>query len=59
MKGDLFDAERYVQVTYGNLRDKKNGTDQESEVVALGAYNLASLIEQLDGGLIKAEELAR
>jgi hypothetical protein len=23
-KGDLFDAERYAQVTYGNLRDKKN-----------------------------------
>jgi hypothetical protein len=30
-KGDLFDAERYVQVTYGNLRDKKNGIDQDSE----------------------------
>jgi hypothetical protein len=26
-KGDYYDAERYAQVTYGNLRDKKNGID--------------------------------
>jgi hypothetical protein len=58
-KGDLFDAERYAQVTYGNLRDKKNGIDQESEAVAEGAYNLANVIFQQDGDLIKAEELAR
>jgi hypothetical protein len=58
-KGDLFDAERYAQVTYGNLRDKKNGIDQESEAVATGAYNLADVIYQQDGDLIKAEEFVR
>jgi hypothetical protein len=45
-KGDLFDAKRYAQVTYSNLRDKKNGFDQESEAVATGAYNLAEVINQ-------------
>jgi tetratricopeptide (TPR) repeat protein len=59
VKGDLFDAERYAQVTYGNLRDKKNGMDQESEVVARGAYNLADVIFRQNGDLIIAEELAR
>jgi tetratricopeptide (TPR) repeat protein len=58
-KGDLFDGERYAQVTYGNLRDKKNGIDQESEAVATGAFNLADVIYKQDGDLIKAEELAR
>jgi tetratricopeptide (TPR) repeat protein len=58
-KGDLFDAERYAQVTYGNLRDKKNGIDQESEAVAEGAYNLADVIDKQKGDLIKAEMLAR
>jgi tetratricopeptide (TPR) repeat protein len=58
-KGDLFDAERYAQVTYGNLRDKKNGIDQESRAVADGAYNLADVIYRQDGDLMKAEELAR
>jgi flagellar hook assembly protein FlgD len=59
VKGDLFDAERYAQVTYGNLRDKKNGRDQESEEMATGAYNLADVIYRQKGDLIKAEELAR
>jgi hypothetical protein len=58
-KGDLFDAERYAQVTYGNLRDKKNGIDQESEAVATGAYNLADVIYKQKEDLMKAEELAR
>jgi tetratricopeptide (TPR) repeat protein len=58
-KGDLYDAERYAQVTYGNLRDKKNGINQESEAVAKGAYNLADVIFKQGGDLIKAEELAR
>jgi hypothetical protein len=58
-KGNLFDAERYAQVTYGNLRDKKNGIDQESEAVAEGAHNLANVIYRQDGDLKKAEELAR
>jgi hypothetical protein len=59
LKGDLFDAERYAQVTYGNLPDKKNGIDQESEAVATGAYNLAEVIYRQNGDLIKAVELAR
>jgi tetratricopeptide (TPR) repeat protein len=59
VKGDLFDAERYAQVTYGNLRDKKNGIDQDSELVAKGAYNLAYVILEQNGDLMKAEELAR
>jgi hypothetical protein len=58
-KSDLFDAERYAQVTYGNLRDKKNGTDQESEAVAEGAYDLADVIYWRKGDWKKAEELAR
>jgi hypothetical protein len=58
-KGGLFNAERYAQVSYGNLRDKKNGIDQESEAVALGAYNLADMIYRQKGDWIKAEELAR
>jgi hypothetical protein len=58
-KGDYYDAERYAQVTYGNLRDKKNGIDQESEAVAEGAYNLANVIYRQKEDLIKAEELAR
>jgi hypothetical protein len=59
MKGDLYDAERYAQVTYGNLRDKKNGIDQNSKVVAQGALNLANVILRQKGDLTKAEELAR
>jgi hypothetical protein len=58
-KGDLFDAERYAQVTYGNLRDKKNGIDQESEAVAEGAYDLADVTYGQNGDLMKAEEHAR
>jgi hypothetical protein len=58
-KGDLFDAERYAQVTYGNLRDIKNEINQESDEVAVGAYNLADVIFKQNGDSIKAEELAR
>jgi hypothetical protein len=61
-KGEIFDAKRYAQVTYGNLRDKKNGTDQESEQIAKGAYNLADAFYQQKGDsstLLQAEELAR
>jgi hypothetical protein len=58
LKGDLYDAVRYAQVTYGNLRDKKNGIDQEIEEVAIGAFYLANVIYKQEGDLIKAEELA-
>jgi hypothetical protein len=59
MKGNLVDAERYAEVTYANLRDHKNGMDQESEDVAMGAYNLANVIFRQNGDLVKAERLAR
>jgi hypothetical protein len=58
-KGDFYNAERYAEVTYSNLRDKKNGMDQESEAVANGAFNLANIILRQKVDLIKAEELAR
>jgi tetratricopeptide (TPR) repeat protein len=59
-KGDLFNAERFAEQTYANLRDVKNGMDQEGEEIAEGAYNLAGvLLRQDDGDLIKAEKLAR
>eukprot|EP00596_Hydrurales_sp_CCMP1899_P005726 CAMPEP_0119052570 /NCGR_PEP_ID=MMETSP1177-20130426/73828_1 /TAXON_ID=2985 /ORGANISM="Ochromonas sp, Strain CCMP1899" /LENGTH=425 /DNA_ID=CAMNT_0007032189 /DNA_START=251 /DNA_END=1528 /DNA_ORIENTATION=- len=61
-KGDLLslsDAERYAEVTYSTLRDKKNGIDQNSEEVALGAFNLADLMLLRKGDLTKAEGLAR
>jgi hypothetical protein len=59
-KGDLFNAERYAEQTYANLKDIKNGINQEGEQVAEGAYNLAEVIRrQDDGDLIKAEKLAR
>jgi hypothetical protein len=59
-KGDLFNAERFAEQTYANLRDIKNGMDQEGEEVANGAFNLADVIlQQDDGDLIKAEKIAR
>jgi hypothetical protein len=62
-KGDLSNAERFAQQTYENLRDRKNGIDQEGEVVAKGSYNLANVSYQQDGGgllkALKAEGLAR
>jgi ATP/maltotriose-dependent transcriptional regulator MalT len=59
-KGDLSNAERFEEQTYANLKDIKNGMDQEGEQVAPGAYNLANaLFKQEDGDLIKAEGLAR
>jgi hypothetical protein len=58
--GDLSNAERFAEQTYANLRDIKNGIDQEGEIVANGAFNFADVIfQQDDGDLIKAEGLAR
>jgi len=56
---NLYDAQRFAEITYSNLRDKKNGMDQESEAVAMGAYNLAHVIYQQEGDRVKAEKLAR
>jgi hypothetical protein len=58
-KGDLFNFERFAQQTYENLRDCKNGVDQEGDEVANGSYNLANVIHRQDGDLLKAEKLAR
>jgi tetratricopeptide (TPR) repeat protein len=56
---NFYDAERYADVTYGNLKDHKNGIDQESEAIARGAYSFADAIFRKGGDLIKAERLAR
>jgi hypothetical protein len=60
-QGDFFNAERFADQTYQNLRDIKNGMDQEGEEVANGAYNLANVnvMYRPDGDLTKAEKLAR
>jgi hypothetical protein len=60
VQGDFLNAERFAEQTYQNLRDIKNGMDQEGEEVAMGAYNLADVMcRQDDGDLIKGEKLAR
>jgi hypothetical protein len=51
--------DRYAEVTYGNLKDKSNGINQESEVVANSLHNLADVIYRQRGHLIKAEAHAR
>jgi hypothetical protein len=57
--GNFYDAERFAEVTYGNLKDHKNGMDQESEAIARGAYSFADAIRRKGGDIIKAERLAR
>jgi hypothetical protein len=56
---DLSNAERFAQQTYENLRDRKNGINQEGEEVAIDLYNLADVIHRQGGDLLKGEELAR
>jgi hypothetical protein len=58
-KDDLYNAFRFAEQTYSNLKDHNNKIDQESEDVAFGAYNLADVILQQKGDLIKCEKLAR
>lgn len=58
-KGDFVNAERFAEMTLSNLKDRKNGMDQEGEESAIGSYNLANVIYQQNGDLIKAEKLAR
>jgi hypothetical protein len=58
-KGDLYDAERFAQVTLESLKDPTNGIDQEIEAVALGYYNLGSVISELNVDLMRADMLAR
>jgi hypothetical protein len=59
-KSNLYNAERFAEQIYVNLRDVKNEIDQEGVIVARGAYNLADVIyQQENGDLIKTEGLAR
>jgi tetratricopeptide (TPR) repeat protein len=58
-EGDLYNAERFTQATLDSLKDPKNGLVQQSEEVARGYYNLANVINQQKGDLVKAEMLAR
>jgi hypothetical protein len=58
-KGDLYDAERYAQVTLDSLKDPANGIDQDSEAVATGYSNLGTAIWNQKGDLVRAEMLAR
>jgi tetratricopeptide (TPR) repeat protein len=58
-KGDLYNAERFAEATLGSLKDPANGLDQESEEVANGYYDLAIVITNQKGDLVKAEMLAR
>jgi tetratricopeptide (TPR) repeat protein len=57
--GDLYNAERFAAATLDSLKDPANGLDQLSEEVANGYYNLADVIHQQEGDLVKAEMLAR
>jgi tetratricopeptide (TPR) repeat protein len=58
-KGDLYDAERFAQVTLDSLKDPANKEDQESEAVAKGYYNMGRVINDQNKDLMRAEVLAR
>jgi tetratricopeptide (TPR) repeat protein len=57
--GDLYNAGRFAEATLDSLKDPANGLDQESEEVANGYHNLASVINKQEGDLAKAEMLVR
>lgn len=57
--GDLEDAERFSEVTYGYLKDPANGMNQEGYEVATGGYNYADAIKRRNGDLVKAEKIIR
>jgi tetratricopeptide (TPR) repeat protein len=59
LKGDLYDAERYAQLTLDSIKDPANKLDQESEEVAVGYFNLGHVIFKQKGDLVKAEKLVR
>lgn len=58
-KGDLKGAERFAEMAYMILRDKKNGMDEDVKGVADGAQILVDVIYQLKGDLIKAKKISR
>jgi tetratricopeptide (TPR) repeat protein len=57
--GNLYNAERFAEATLNSLKDKKNGSDQLSDEVATGYYDLASVTFALKVDIVKAEMLAR
>jgi len=59
LKGDFQNAELFAQMTLDSLKDPKNGLDQQSEAVARGYSDLASVIKNQMRNLVKAEKLAR
>jgi hypothetical protein len=58
-KGDLYDAERYAQLTLDSLKDPANAVDQESEALARGYYDLGWVLYIQNESLARAEVLAR
>jgi hypothetical protein len=58
-KGDLCNAELYAQMKLDSLKDPRNGLDQQSEAVARGYYDLASVIKEQRGDMVEAEKLIR
>jgi hypothetical protein len=58
-QGDFDKAEVFAQMTLDSLKDRANGLDQESEVVAEGYYNFAKVLSRLNADLVKAEMLIR
>jgi hypothetical protein len=58
-KGDLGPAETFAQMTLDSLKDPMNELDQQSEAVAQGYHDYATVINKLNGDLDKAEKLAR
>jgi tetratricopeptide (TPR) repeat protein len=59
LKLDFDHAETFAQMTLNNLKDPGNGSDQHSEAVARGYYDLGNVINQQKGDLVKAEKLVR
>jgi hypothetical protein len=56
---DLVRAEVFALQTYANLKDPKNGANQDSEEMVKATNNLATIILKQKGDLTKAEEFAR
>jgi tetratricopeptide (TPR) repeat protein len=59
LKHDYYNAERFAEVTLEAMKDLANGLDQQSEEIAIGYYNLANVIYQQKGDVVKCEMLGR
>jgi hypothetical protein len=58
IRGIIYDAERFAQVTLDNLKDPANGLNQESHEGAQGYYDLANVYSK-DEGEHKTEKLVK